>query len=75
MRKQVFKFPTRSDTNRAVQSLNMVRGLKFGFRKQRDCTFYVAKTKVLISCAVTAQLICVFVLHLQKAGFLITRLI
>ena len=33
----------------------------FGFRKKRDCTIYVAKTKALISCAVTAQLICVFV--------------
>ena len=28
----------------------------FGFRKWRDCTIYVAKTKGLISCAVTAQL-------------------
>ena len=26
-----------------------------------DCTICVAKTKALISCAVTAQLICVFV--------------
>ena len=25
----------------------MARGLKFGFRKQRDCTIYVAKTKAL----------------------------
>ena len=39
----------------------MARGLKFGFRKQKDCTIYVAKTKALISCAVTAQLIWVFV--------------
>ena len=37
----------------------MARGLKFGFRKQKDCTIYVAKTKAQISCAVTAQLICV----------------
>ena len=28
--------------------------------KKRDCTICVAKTKVLISCAVTAQLICTF---------------
>ena len=33
----------------------------FGLMKQRDCTFSGAKTKALISCAVTAQLICVFV--------------
>ena len=34
---------------------------KFRFEKERDCTIRVAKTKALISCAVTAQLICVFV--------------
>ena len=44
----------------------------------RGCTIHVAKTKGLISCAVTAQLICGFVfacMHMRKAGFLITRLI
>ena len=61
------------------------------FRKKRDCTFRVAKTKALISFAVTAKLICVFVFvyakswfsHdaaqiealLLKTGFLMTRLI
>ena len=46
-----------------------------------DCSIYVAKTKVLISCghgagsaAVTAQLICAFFLHILKAGFLIMQL-
>ena len=33
---------------------------KFGFNKKRNFTIRVAKTKALISCAVTAQLICVF---------------
>ena len=33
----------------------------FGFRKKWDRTIRVAKTKALISCAVTTQLICVFV--------------
>ena len=33
MRKPTFWFPTRSDTNRAVQSLNMARGLKFRIQK------------------------------------------
>ena len=61
MRKLTFWFSTRSDTNRAVQSQKMARGLNFGFRKKRDCTIYVAKTKALISFAVTAKLICVFV--------------
>ena len=34
---------------------------KFGFKENRGCTICVAKPKTLISCAVTAQLICVFV--------------
>ena len=29
--------------------------------KKKDCTISVAKTEVLISCAVTAQLICLFI--------------
>ena len=33
----------------------------FGLRTKRNCTICVAKTKALISCAVTAQLICAFV--------------
>ena len=33
----------------------------FGFRKKRNCTIHVAKTKALISFAVTAKLICAFV--------------
>ena len=41
----------------------------FGFRKRRDCTIYVEKTKALISCAVTAQLICVFVFAYAKSWF------
>ena len=34
--------------------------------KMRNCTIYVAKTKVLISCAVTVQLICGFVFAYAK---------
>ena len=41
----------------------------FVFRKQRDCTSYVAKTKALISLAVTAQLICAFVFTYAKIRF------
>ena len=40
-----------------------------------DRTVHVVKTKALISCAVTAQLICVFVFAYAKACFLMTRLI
>ena len=38
-----------------------------GFRKKRDCIICVAKTKALISCAVTAQLICGFVFAYAKS--------
>ena len=41
----------------------------YGFRKKRDCTIHVAKTKALISCAVTAQLICAFVFAYAKNRF------
>ena len=58
MIKPVFGFPIRSDTNQAVQPQKMAWNI--GFRKKRDCTLCVAKTKALISCAVTAQLICGF---------------
>ena len=41
----------------------------FGFKKKRNCTIYVAKTKVLISFAVTTKLICTFVFALTKIWF------
>ena len=41
----------------------------FGFRKKRKCTIQVAKTKALISFAVTAKLICVFVFAYAKIQF------
>ena len=41
----------------------------FVFRKQRNCTSYGAKTKALISFAVTAKLICVFVFAYAKSRF------
>ena len=34
-----------------------------------DCTIYVAKTKALISFAVSAKLICVFVFEYAKSRF------
>ena len=49
----------------------MARDLIFRFKKVEGGIFsiYVAKTKVLISCAVTAQLICVFVFAYAKCLF------
>ena len=58
------QFPTRSYTNRTVQPQKMVRSLKFQIC--RTCTICVAKTKALISCEVTVQLICVFVVRIYK---------
>ena len=46
-----------------------LEALNFGFRKKRNCTNYVAKTKTLISFAVTAKLICVFVFTYAKSRF------
>ena len=54
-------FPKGSDTNRSVQSQKKARSLNFGFRKKRDCIIHVVKTKVLISLAFTAKLICTVV--------------
>ena len=39
------------------------------FKKKRDCTIYVAKTKALISCEVTAYLICAFAFAYTKGRF------
>ena len=50
-------FGTRSDTNLPVQSQKQDGSLK----KKRDFAIYGAKTKALIRCAVTAQLISAFV--------------
>ena len=55
-------FPTRSNTNGTVQPQRIVRGFKF-------CTIYVAKTKALVSCVATAQLICAFDFTYAKSKF------
>ena len=48
--------------NQAVQSQDKARSLKLWIQvEKRNCIICVAKTKTQISCAVTAQLICVFV--------------
>ena len=69
MRKPVFVvFDLRSDTNQAVQLQKMDRGLKFWIWKVEGL-YYVAKTKALISFAVTAKLICIFVFVYAKLWF------
>ena len=47
---------------------NRLEARNFGFKKS-VCTIHVAKTKALIGCAVTAQLIWVFVFALAKIRF------
>ena len=67
-------FPTRSDTNQAVQPQKMARGLEFRIEKEEELYYLLshfayAKTKTLISFAVTAKLICVFVFAYAKCWF------
>ena len=45
MRKPAFRFPTRSDTNQAVQSQKMVRGLKFLIKKEEGLYYLCSKNK------------------------------
>ena len=48
MRKPTIWVPTRSDTNRAVYShRRWLVAVNFGFRKKRNCTICVAKTKLI----------------------------
>ena len=69
MRNPVFGVPTRSDTNRAVQPQKMARDLKFRIKKVEGSYYLLAKTNALISFAVTAKLICVFVFAYAKRWF------
>ena len=47
----------------------MARGLKFRIWEVERFYYPIPKTKALISCAVTAQLICVFVFAYAKSQF------
>ena len=62
-RKPVFgvSLVTGSDTNRPIQSQKQGRSLKFRIYEDEKFTIRVAKTKALISFAVSAKLICAFV--------------
>ena len=48
---------------------NRLEAFNFELKKKRDCTIRVAKTKALISFAVTAKLICVLFLYMQIVVF------
>ena len=77
MRKPAFWFPTWSHTNQAVQPQKMARGLKFRIEEVEGLyyMYLCSENKSLMSCAVTAQLICAFVFAYAKNCFFMTRLI
>ena len=58
-----------SDTNWSVPSQMKARSLNFRIKRKRHCTVCVVKTKALISFAVTAKLICIFVFASAKCWF------
>ena len=45
MRKPTFWFPTRSDTNQAVQPQKMARGLKFGIKEVEGLYYLCSEDK------------------------------
>ena len=65
------EFPATSNINQGVRPMKMALDLIFSVVvKKWDCTIHVAKTKMLISWLVTAQLICAFDFAMSKAVFL-----
>ena len=62
MRKPTMWFSNRFDTNRAIKAQKMARGWKCFDLESREIvqSIRLAKTKMLISFAVTAKLICAF---------------
>ena len=56
-------------TQTRLYSRRWLEAGNFGFRKYKNCTICVAKTKALISFAVTAKLICAFVFAYADCWF------
>ena len=69
LRKPVFRFMTRSDTNRAVQPQKMARGLKFPIKVVDGLYYPFSENKGTDQLAVTAKLSCVFVFAYAKIRF------
>ena len=66
------KFPTRSrctGINRAVTPHKMARGLKFQIWEEDGLFYLRSKTKGVISCTFSAQLICAFIFASAKYRF------
>ena len=63
-------FPIGSHTKTRLNShFRWLVTFNFVLTKKKDCIARVAKTKALISCVVTAQLICCFVFACEKSVF------
>ena len=62
-------FPTRSDTNRAVQPQNMSRGLKFRNKEEDGLYYPCSENKGADQLRGYAKLICAFVFAYAKIRF------
>ena len=70
------KFSTRSDTNQAVQPQKMARGLKFRNLDVEVLYHLYSKNNGADQlCGYRTADLCLCFSHMQKAGFLMTRLI
>ena len=69
MRKPVFRVSDHVCQNRAVQPLKMPKGLNFWIKEVEGFTVYVAKTKTLMYCPITTQLICAFIFSHAASRF------
>ena len=69
VRKPVFGVSKQVPHKPGYSHTRCLEAWNFGFRKKRDCTIRAAKTKTLISFAVTLKLICFFVFAYAKSPF------
>ena len=69
MRYQQFGFRPGLTQTGLYSHRRWLEALTFGFKKKRDCTICVAKTKALISFAVTGKLACAFVFAYADCWF------
>ena len=69
MRKPVFGVSDQVPHKADYTATETLKALSFGFKKKRNHTIHVAKTKTRISCAVTAQLIYAFGFAYAKIKF------
>ena len=75
MRKPVFGISTRSDTNRAVQSQKMARGLKFQILIEEGLHYQCSENKGADQLHSYREADLRLFSHMQKASFLTMRLI